>query len=80
MSGVNVYLSGRAQASFSQVADETLDDYELVKDSLLESLGDTPASADHRWWTISRQASEDPGAFYLRVRSTGLRASRPERR
>ena len=53
-----VYLSGRAQASFSQVADETLDDYELVKDSLLESLGDTPASADRRWWTISRRLAK----------------------
>ena len=68
-----VYLSGRAQASFSQVAEETLDDYDLVKEILLESLGDTPASADRRWWTINHQAGEDPGAFYLRVRSTGLR-------
>ena len=41
-----VYLSGRAQASFSQVGDEMLTDYELVKETMLESLGDTPASAD----------------------------------
>ena len=40
---------------------------------MLESLGDTPASADRRWWTLSRQTGEAPGAFYLRVRSTGIR-------
>ena len=68
-----VYLSGRAQASFSQVGDDTLDDYELVKETMLESLGDTPASIDRRWWTINRHTGEAPGAFYLRVRSTGLR-------
>ena len=68
-----VYLSGRAQASFSQVGDDMLDDYEKVKEVMLESLGDTPASADRRWWTINRNSGEDPGAFYLRVRSTGLR-------
>ena len=67
-----VYLSGRAQASFSQVGDDTLDDYELVKETMLESLGDTPASADRRWWTINHHTGEAPGAFYLRVRSTGL--------
>ena len=37
-----VYLSGRAQASFSQVPDDMLDDYDAVKETLLESLGDTP--------------------------------------
>ena len=50
-----------------------LDDYDAVKETLLESLGDTPSSADRRWWTLNRQSGEDPGAFYLRVRSTGLR-------
>ena len=68
-----VYLSGKAQASFTQVGDEMLDDYERVKETILESLGDTPASAGQRWWTMARQTGEDPGAFYLRVRSTGLR-------
>ena len=68
-----IYLSGKAQASFSQVDDGILDDYDAVKETLLKSLGDTPASADRRWWTLSRQDGEAPGAFYLRVRSTGLR-------
>ena len=53
-SAITVYLSGRAQASFSQVGDDMLDDYEKVKEVMLESLGDTPASADRRWWTIHR--------------------------
>ena len=68
-----VYLSGRAQASFAQVDSATLDDYDAVKSTMLESLGDTRASADRRWWTLSRKSGEEAGAFYLRVRSTGLR-------
>ena len=68
-----VYLSGRDQASFSQVGEDMLDDYELVKETMLESLGDTPASADRCWWTINRHTGKAPGAFYLRVCSTGLR-------
>ena len=68
-----VYLSSRAQASFSQVSEESLDDYDSVRETLLESLGDAPASADRRWWALGRYSGEDPGAFYLRVRSTGLR-------
>ena len=68
-----VYLAGRAQAAFTQVDLDSLDDYEAVKATMLESLGDTPASADRRWWTLSRQAGDEAGAFYLRVRATGLR-------
>ena len=45
-----VYLSGKAQASFAQVGEEMLDNYDLVKETMLESLGDTPASADRRWY------------------------------
>ena len=51
----------------------SLDDYDAVKATMLDSLGDTPASADRRWWTLSRQAGEEAGAFYLRVRATGIR-------
>ena len=68
-----VYLAGRAQAAFAQVDLAYLDDYEAVKATMLESLGDTPASADRKWWTLSRQAGEEAGAFYLRVRATGIR-------
>ena len=50
-----------------------MDDYATVKETMLESLGDTPASADRRWWTLSRRSGEEIGAFYLRVRSTGMR-------
>ena len=52
---------------------DSLDDYDEVKATMLESLGDTPASADRRWWTLSRLAGEEAGTFYLRVRATGLR-------
>ena len=68
-----VYLTGRAQAALAQVDAAVLGDYEVVKETLLESLGDTPACADKRWWTLSRQSGEAAGAFYLRVRSTGMR-------
>ena len=68
-----VYLSGRAQAAFSQVDLDSLNDYDAVKATMLESLGDTPASTDRRWWTLSRQSGEEAGTFYLRVRSTGIR-------
>ena len=70
---LRVYLSGKAQASFSQVSDDILGNYALVKEGLLRSLGDTPDSADRRWWTINRHSGEEPGAFYLRVRALGLR-------
>ena len=68
-----VYLSGRAQASYAQVDVFALDDYDIVKNTMLESLGDTPASADRKWWTLSRHSGEEAGSFYLRVRSTGIR-------
>ena len=68
-----VYFSGRAQASLAEVEDDDLDDYDKIKERMLVSLGDTPASADHKWWKLSRLPSEDPGAFYLRVGSTGRR-------
>lgn len=68
-----VYLAGKAQAAFAQVDPEALDDYQAVKDTLLESLGDTPASADRKWWSLFRQSGEEAGAFYLRIRATGIR-------
>ena len=68
-----VYLTGKAQAAFSQVDKSSLADYDYVKTVLLEALGDTTACADRRWWTLARQPGEEPAQFYLRVRSTGLR-------
>ena len=68
-----VYLAGKAQAALAQVPAASLDNYESVKSVLLESLGDTPASADRKWWSLSRQSSEDACAFYLRVRAIGIR-------
>ena len=68
-----IYLSGRAQAALAQVDLESLTDYESIKAVLLDSLGDTPASADRKWWSLSRLPGEEPGQFYLRLRSIGLR-------
>ena len=68
-----VYLSGKAQAAFSQVDPTSVADYDSVKDTLLESLGDTPSSADRKWWSLSRLPGEDAGSFYLRIRAIGIR-------
>ena len=68
-----VYLAGKAQAALAQVNVEDLADYELVKTTLLDSLEDTPASADRKWWSLSRLPGEEPGSFYLRIRAIGLR-------
>ena len=68
-----VYLAGRAQVALAQVNAEDIDDYEQVKSTLLNSLGDTPSSADRKWWSLSRLPGEEPGSFYLRVRAIGLR-------
>ena len=68
-----VYLAGRAQVALAQVNVEDLADYEQVKSTLLDSLGDTLSSADRKWWSLSRLPGEEPGSFYLRVRAIGLR-------
>ena len=68
-----VYLAGKAQAALAQVPVASLDDYEAVKLVLLESLGDTPTSADRKWWSLFRQSGEDACSFYLRVRAIGIR-------
>ena len=68
-----VYLTGKAQAALAQVPVASLADYDSVKAVLLESLGDTPTSADRKWWALARQPGEDACAFYLRVRALGIR-------
>ena len=68
-----VYLAGKAQAALAQVPVASLDDYEAVKLVLLESLGDTPTSADRKWWSLFRQSGEDACSFYLRIRAIGIR-------
>ena len=68
-----VYLAGRAQAALAQVNVDELSEYDKVKATLMESLGDTPASADRKWWSLTRLPGEEPGSFYLRVRAIGLR-------
>ena len=70
---LQVYLSGRAQAAYVQVDPTKLADYELVKETMLRALGDTPEDADRTWWTLRRKKGESIGAFYLRMRSTAIR-------
>ena len=68
-----VYLTGKAQASLNQVPADSVDDYEATKLVLLESLGDTPSSADRKWWSLSRHSNEDACAFHLRIRALCIR-------
>ena len=70
---LQVYLTGRAQQAFAQVDSTRLDDFDLVKETMLRALGDTPEEADRRWWTLRRKKGESSGAFYLRMRSTAHR-------
>ena len=68
-----VYLSGDAESAFAEVDRSLLGDYDAVKRVLLKALGDTPAHADRRWWSLARLPGEEPAQFYLRIRNTGLR-------
>ena len=68
-----VYLTGTAQTAFTQISPETLTNYARVKEAMLIHLGDTPVTAERRWWSLSRMPGEKPGAFHLRVRSTANR-------
>ena len=68
-----IYLTGRAQTTYSQVPEETLDDYEALKHTMLETLGDTPASADREWWTLSRRSGETAGEYRMRIQALGTR-------
>ena len=70
---LQIYLSGSAQASFSQVNPLVVKDYEAVKQAMLESLGDTPDGADKKWCTLSRYRGESHRALYRRVHTTGFR-------
>ena len=70
---LQIYLSGSAQASFTQVNPLVVKDYEALKQAMLEALGDTPDGADKRWCTLSRQQGESHRALYRRVHMTGFR-------
>ena len=70
---LEVYLTDKAQGAYAQVDPTKIEDYALVKSTILRSLGDTPAEADRRWWTLRRKPGETIGSFYLRMRTTGTR-------
>ena len=54
-----LHLSGKAQSCFqSQVPVDIIDKYDIVKEILLESLGDTPSQAGREWWTFTRRHGE----------------------
>ena len=69
---IHVHLSGRAQDALAQVPLLSIDDYDVIKDTILDALGDTPDSADRSWWSMVRKSGEDACAFYLRIRACGI--------
>ena len=69
---VHVQLAGSAQNALAQVPLDAMEDYDIIKTTLMEALGDTPTVADRNWWSISRKSGEDIYAFYLRIRACGI--------
>ena len=70
---LQVFLSGAAQAAYSQVNPEYIEDYDKVKSVMLKALRDTPEQADRNWWTLVRKAGETMSAFYIRMRTVAVR-------
>ena len=69
---IHVQLAGSAQNALAQVPLDSIEDYDVIKTTLLDALGDTPEFADRNWWSISRKSGEDVYAFYLRIRACGI--------
>ena len=68
-----VFLSGAAQAAYSQIDTDMLEDYERVKGVMLKTLRDTPEQADRNWWSLVRKAGETMSSFYVRMRGVAMR-------
>ena len=68
-----VFLSGAAQAAYSQIDPGMLEDYEMVKGVMLKTLRDTPEQADRNWWSLVRKAGETMSSFYVRMRGVAMR-------
>ena len=69
---VHVHLTGEAQDALAQVPLASLEDYDVIKATVLDALGDTPEHADRDWWSLHRKSGEDACAFYLRIRACGI--------
>ena len=70
---LQVYLSGTAQAAYSQVNPDHYRDYDNLKGVMLRALRDTPEQADRNWWSLSRKAGETLNAFQIRMRTVANR-------
>ena len=66
---IHVQLTGRAQDALAQVPLVSIEDYDVIKTTVLDALGDTPEFADRGWWSLSRKTGEDAYEFYLRIRA-----------
>ena len=70
---LQVFLSGAAQAAYSQVNPDYIEDYDLLKGVMLKALRDTPEQADRNWWSLARKAGETLSSFYIRMRAVAVR-------
>ena len=70
---LQVYLTGTAMAAFAQVPSTVLTDYTVVRNTILEALGETPEDAGRKWWTLKRKREESLIAFQLRLRLISTR-------
>ena len=63
---LSFYVTGKAQAALKLVRDDLLDNYDTLKETLLNALEDTPAHADQRWWSLSH-------SLFQRICTTAVR-------
>ena len=70
---LQVFLSGSAQAAYTQIDPGLVNDYDLVKSTMLKALRDTPEQADRNWWSIARKQGETMSAFQIRLKGVATR-------
>ena len=70
---LQVFLSGSAQAAYTQIDPVLVDDYDLVKSTMLKVLRDTPEQADRNWWSLARKQGETMSAFQIRLKGVATR-------
>ena len=70
---LQVFLSGSAQAAYTQIDPELVDDYDSVKGMMLKVMRDTPEQADRNWWSLARKQGETMSAFQIRLKGVATR-------
>ena len=61
---LSIYLTGKAQDFLKEIPVDLHHDYDSIKGSLLNWMGDTPSQAACKWWTATRRSGETYSSFY----------------